>query len=70
MQGKLQQLRSDPERADRIAAAGKQLAEKRYSWEKLGADVADALKPPLRRKVTSSILGLQRYDWEPPGAEN
>lgn len=67
---KLQQLRADPALADSIAAAGQALAETRYSWEKLGADVAAALQAPLRRKTSSSILGLKRYHWEQPGQQD
>ena len=66
LQAKLQQLRENSALAERIAAAGQALAETRYSWEKLGADVATALQPPLRRKVSSSILGLKRYHWAEP----
>ena len=66
LQTKLQQLRENSALAERIAAAGQALAETRYSWEKLGADVAAALQPPLRRKISSSILGLKRYHWAEP----
>ena len=69
LQDKLQQLRADPELANTIANAGQLLAEGQYSWEKLGADVADALQAPLRRKISHSILGFKRYQWAPPGED-
>ncbi len=69
LQDKLQQLRADPELANTIASAGQSLVEQQYSWEKLGADVADALQAPLRRKISHSILGFKRYQWAPPGED-
>jgi hypothetical protein len=65
---KLQLVRADSTLADNIAAAGQQLVEQHYSWEKLGADVAAALRAPLRRKLRSSILGFKRYRWAAPEA--
>jgi len=44
---KLVHLRANPEQAAAIAAAGQHLAESRYSWEKLGERIVQALQPPL-----------------------
>lgn len=60
---KLSLLRKNPELMQAIALAGQKLAESRYSWEQLGADVAEAVKQPLRKKRVKSFLGLKRYTW-------
>lgn len=48
---KLAQLRADAALAARIAAAGQALVEQQYSFEQLGARIAYALRPPLRRRT-------------------
>jgi glycosyltransferase involved in cell wall biosynthesis len=58
---KLNMLRSNPGLIEQIAGAGQQLVEKQYSWEALGARVAEAIAAPMRRKVTKRFLGFKRY---------
>lgn len=48
LRGKLAQLRALPKLASRIAASGQALVEQRYSFQRIGGLVADALRPPLR----------------------
>lgn len=45
---KLGMLRADPERAQMIAEAGRELAQQRYSFAALGRAIADAMRPALR----------------------
>ncbi|MCW8155341.1 glycosyltransferase family 1 protein [Stutzerimonas stutzeri] len=45
---KLVQLRADPAWAARIAASGRALAESRYSFERIGAEIVQAMQAPLR----------------------
>jgi len=45
---KLQCLRADPARADRIAAAGQALVEREYFYERIAERIVEALRPPLR----------------------
>lgn len=53
---KLAQLRADPARAERIARAGQQLANERYTFSVVGKRIAKALQPPLREhRYTDSI---------------
>lgn len=66
LQQKLQRMREHPQLADSIARAGQQLAEQHYSWEKLGADVAAALEPPLRVKRSGFLAALGYRPWLPP----
>ena len=51
---KLAMLRADPALGDRIATAGQLLVERNFKFDKLGADVASALKPALRTKPASA----------------
>lgn len=48
LRGKLATLRATPGLAARIAANGRALAEGRYSFERLGADIVAAMQAPLR----------------------
>ncbi len=48
LRSKLAQLRADPERAVRIASRGRALAESRYSFERIGAEIVQAMQAPLR----------------------
>jgi len=58
---KLNKLRGNPARIESIAANGQKLVESHYSWEALGAKVAEATKLPLREKVIKSFFGIKRY---------
>ncbi len=53
---KLAVLRANEGLVDNIAQAGQQLVENHYSWEALGARVADAVKRPLRQKPQKRFL--------------
>ena len=57
---KLAFLRQNPMVTQQIAQAGQELAESRYSLERLGGMVAEAVKTPLRKKKESQWLGLFR----------
>lgn len=48
LRGKLQRLRSDDALCASIAAAGQQLAQDRFSFDVLGAQIVETLRPPLR----------------------
>lgn len=48
LRGKLARLRSDPALAARIAAEGKALAEREYSFARIGQRIVEALEAPLR----------------------
>lgn len=48
LRDKLARLRAEPELAARIAAAGKALAEREYSFARIGERIVEALEPPLR----------------------
>jgi len=48
LRDKLARLRAEPELAARIAAAGKALAEREYSFARIGQRIVEALEPPLR----------------------
>lgn len=45
---KLAQLRNDPVWRERIAASGRALTESRYSFERIGAEIVQAMQAPLR----------------------
>ncbi|MEZ5530391.1 MAG: glycosyltransferase [Porticoccaceae bacterium] len=64
LRDKLNILRSNPGLIEQIAGAGRQLVEEQYSWEVLGARVAEAVSAPMRRKVTKRFLGFKRYALE------
>lgn len=49
---KLTQLRADPAWAARIAASGRALVESRYSFERIGAEIVQAMQVPLRPSPT------------------
>ena len=63
---KLMLLRNTLGLIDAIASSGQRLAESHFSWERLGEEVAEAVKVPLRRKVVKHCLGFKRYTWERP----
>lgn len=48
LRAKLARLRAEPDLAARIAAAGKALAEREYSFARIGQRIAEALEAPLR----------------------
>jgi len=48
LRDKLAQLRADPAWAARIAVSGRMLAESRYSFARIGAEVVQAMQAPLR----------------------
>jgi len=48
LRDKLAQLRADPAWAARIAVNGRMLAESRYSFARIGAEVVQAMQAPLR----------------------
>ena len=56
LQAKLQRLRAEPALADRIAAAGQALAEREYSFARVGERIAAALAPPLRANPVPGTL--------------
>ena len=45
---KLAVLRADPERALRIAQAGRRLAEEQYGFDRIGHKIVEAMRPALR----------------------
>ncbi|HET8709889.1 MAG TPA: glycosyltransferase [Spongiibacteraceae bacterium] len=54
---KLGKLRDDPALSRLIAEAGQRLAEESFAFDKVGARIVDALRPPLRQhQVTKSRL--------------
>jgi glycosyltransferase involved in cell wall biosynthesis len=53
---KLQCLRADPARADRIAAAGQALVEREYFYERIAERIVHALRPPLRANPVPGSL--------------
>lgn len=60
---KLAILRDDPARAARIAACGRALAVERYSFERIGAQIVEALAPPLRPRAPTNWLTRLRNRW-------
>lgn len=46
---KLAVLRQDPELVERIARAGRQTAEERYGFDRIGRQIAEAMRPALRQ---------------------
>lgn len=58
---KLATLRSDPELGDRIAAAGQRLVEKNFTFETLGAKVANAIQKDLRTKTEFQKNSLRSW---------
>lgn len=48
LRSKLAQLRADPAWAVRIASQGRALAESRFSFERIGAEIVQAMQAPLR----------------------
>ncbi|WP_422409953.1 MULTISPECIES: glycosyltransferase family protein [unclassified Endozoicomonas] len=63
---KLNILRKKPEKALSISVNGQILAEREYSFDKIGKKIAEALAPPLRKKVTKAIFGIKRFSYELP----
>ena len=61
LKDKLLVLRGEPSLVDSIAASGQRLVERHYSWEVLGARVADAVRMPLRKKIVKQFLGVRIY---------
>lgn len=53
---KLAVLRDDPEQAQRIAQAGRRLAEEQYGFDRIGRKIVDAMRPSLR-------VPVQRAGW-------
>lgn len=50
---KLAVLRADPELAQRIAQAGRRLAEEQYGFDRIGGKIVDAMRSSLRTPVRS-----------------
>ncbi len=48
LRSKLNTLRTSPYLANEIANNGRQLVERRFTFERLGADIVEAMRPPLR----------------------
>jgi glycosyltransferase involved in cell wall biosynthesis len=53
---KLQCLRTDPARADRIAATGQALVEREYTYTRIAERIVEALRPPLRPNPVPGAL--------------
>ncbi|MNZ35942.1 hypothetical protein D3C78_533490 [compost metagenome] len=60
LRGKLARLRAEPELAARIATEGRILAEREYSFARIGQRIAEALQAPLRPHPPLSWLGRLR----------
>ncbi|KJJ64747.1 glycosyltransferase [Pseudomonas sp. 10B238] len=63
LRSKLAILRSDPALAVRIAAAGRALAEGRYSFLQIGRRIVEALDEPLRERPPMGLLSRLRLRW-------
>lgn len=63
LRSKLAILRSDPALAVRIAAAGRALAEERYSFLQIGRRIVEALDEPLRERPAMGLLNRLRLRW-------
>jgi glycosyltransferase involved in cell wall biosynthesis len=53
---KFAMLRAAPERAAAIAAAGQALVEREYQFDRIGARIVEALRPPLRPNPPPGFL--------------
>ncbi|CJK93389.1 Uncharacterized protein conserved in bacteria [Streptococcus pneumoniae] len=62
---KLALLRSDPELASRIAAAGRELAVREYSFSRIGLRIVQALDKPLRERRPMGLLDRLLLRWRP-----
>jgi glycosyltransferase involved in cell wall biosynthesis len=63
LRSKLTILRSDPELAARIAFAGRALAEREYSFSRIGKRIVQALDEPLRIRPPMRLLDRLRLCW-------
>ncbi|TBU95731.1 glycosyltransferase [Stutzerimonas kirkiae] len=52
---KLGRLRADPALAERVAEAGRQLVESRFSFAELGRQIVEAMRPALRERPRESF---------------
>lgn len=63
LRSKLERLRSDPALAARIAAAGRALAEERYTFFRIGRRIVEAMDKPLRARKPVGLLDRLRLRW-------
>ncbi|MEX5448528.1 glycosyltransferase [Stutzerimonas stutzeri] len=63
LRSKLAMLRSDPDLAARIASAGRALAEREYSFSRIGQRIVQALDKPLRDRPPMGLLDRLRLYW-------
>ncbi len=63
LRSKLVMLRSDPDLAARIASAGRALAEREYSFSRIGQRIVQALDKPLRDRPPMGLLDRLRLFW-------
>lgn len=61
--GKLRLLRDDPQLAERIARAGQQMVMQRYSFAALGEAIVEAMRSPMRKHPSLSLLERLRARW-------
>ncbi len=63
LRSKLIILRSDPALVARIASAGRALAEREYSFSRIGQRIVQALGEPLRARPPMGLLDRLRLCW-------
>jgi glycosyltransferase involved in cell wall biosynthesis len=63
LRSKLAMLRSDLDLAARIASAGRALAEREYSFSRIGQRIVQALDRPLRDHPPMGLLDRLRLYW-------
>ncbi|PJI46508.1 MAG: glycosyltransferase [Pseudomonas sp.] len=61
LRSKLQLLREDPQRAARIAEAGRALATQGFGFSQIGARIVQAMASPLRERAQPGML--ERWRW-------
>jgi hypothetical protein len=61
-----EQLRNDPDLAERIAAAGRALVTERHTMTRRGAELAEALRPAVQPAPRLSTGEKLRYLWTKP----
>ena len=64
MTTKLEHLRKDSSLANQIAANGQQLVESQFTFDIIGAKIAQALMQPLREKVITRRFGFKKCSWK------
>ncbi|MBA1276622.1 MULTISPECIES: glycosyltransferase [Pseudomonadaceae] len=63
LRSKLVMLRSDPDLAARIASAGRALAEREYSFSRIGQRIVQSLDKPLRDRPPMGLWDRLRLYW-------